>query len=205
MYDILITVLHYQVIYSLWHFMTVQLCQQTLSRTSYHGWENTFPSLLLWGGGEGTEANQSLLAPCAWAVKEDTHCQRFSLCEQHMFPLPGIFLVILSFRFSWRQIYPQANESWHFLCQLLHRLHWFNAVQVSTNRKASLLEPFFRATSLSRFKELPALWSTVTFGLSSLGPSTEFRLPLGLSEQLQRKEVSCFRRRVWIWWPLSSL
>lgn len=49
MYHILITGLHYQVIYSLWHFTTVQLCQQTLSRTSHHGWWNTLARLLLWG------------------------------------------------------------------------------------------------------------------------------------------------------------
>ena len=54
-----------------------------------------------WGQGVG-EAKQSLPAPGARAVEEDTHCRRFSLCEQHMFLLPGIFPVVLSSRFSWR-------------------------------------------------------------------------------------------------------
>ena len=60
---------------------------------------------------QGAEAKQSLPVPGAWAVEEDTYCQRFSLCEQHMFPLPGIFSVVLSSHFSRRQIYTQANES----------------------------------------------------------------------------------------------
>ena len=156
-----------------------------------------------WGQGVG-EAKQSLLAPGAWVVEEDTHCRRHSLCEQHMFLLPGIFPVVLSSCFSWRQIYTQANESWHFLCWLLHWLHWFSAAQASTNRKAYLLEPFFRDTSLSRLEEQPALWSIVAFGVSNLGPSTEFSCPQG-SFQFWRKELSCYHRRVWIWWLLSSL
>ena len=95
---------------------------------------------------KAAKAKQSLPPPGAWVAEEDAHCRRFSLCAQHMFPLPGIFPVLLSSRALRRQIYTQANESWHFLHRLLRWLRWFKAVRVSTNRKASFLEPFLRAT-----------------------------------------------------------
>lgn len=36
MHKILITALHYQLIYSLWYFMTIQLCQQAIIKTYYN-------------------------------------------------------------------------------------------------------------------------------------------------------------------------
>lgn len=149
----------------------------------------TFPNLL-----SGRRRGLSLPAPGTRAAEEDTHCWGLSLCEQHMFLLPGIFPVVLLSHLLWRQIYMQANESWHFLCCLLHLLLWFNAIQVSTNRKASFLSPSLKQRNNQNGRSCLLCEPRWLLGY----PATEFHVIFGVSTQLQRKEIYSWRGRVWI-------
>lgn len=130
MHKILITALHYQLIYSLWYFMTIQQCQQAIIKTYYDFMIMhfcIFPFL---------SKNHSSSPKREWCEK-DSCCWMSFLHEQHMLWVSSGSVVFLLSCLPKRQIYMQANENWHFLHYLLQLQYRFNPLQVLYHYKIS--------------------------------------------------------------------
>lgn len=131
MHKILITALHYQLIYSLWYFMTVQLCQWTIMKTSYNLMRAHFFCFFSFFSEKHFSSSES-----NWCW-DDAYCGMSFLHEEHMLWVSDVSLVFLLSCLTQRQIYMQANENWHFLHYLLQLQHRFNILQVLYHYKIS--------------------------------------------------------------------